>query len=52
MKFLLTILLGAVLGSAATFYYIYVNHADVGEQALMRDTLLTYAPFLEEYIGQ
>ena len=50
MKFLLTVLFGAVLGSAATFYYIYVNHADGTEQALMRDTLLTYAPFLEEYI--
>ncbi len=50
MKFLLTILLGAVLGSAVTFYYIYINHADGTEQALMRDTLLTYAPFLEEYI--
>ncbi|MEO1640141.1 MAG: hypothetical protein AAFU41_12955 [Pseudomonadota bacterium] len=52
MKFLLTVLLGAILGSAATFYYIYVNHADPTEQALMVDTLLTYAPFLEEYIGQ
>ncbi len=51
MKFLLTILLGAVLGSAATFYYIYVNHADVTEQALMRDTLTSYAPFLAEYIN-
>ncbi|MDP5361189.1 MAG: hypothetical protein NWP79_03445 [Paracoccaceae bacterium] len=51
MKFFLTILLGAVLGSAATFYYIYVNHADVAEQALMRDTLLAYAPFLAEYIN-
>ena len=51
MKFLLTILLGAVLGSAATFYYIYLYHADVTEQALMRDTLTTYAPFLEEYIN-
>ncbi|PJI91910.1 hypothetical protein BC777_0751 [Yoonia maricola] len=50
MKFLLTVLFGAILGSAATFYYIYVNHADGTEQALMRDTLLTYAPFLEEYI--
>ena len=50
MKFFLTILLGAFIGSAATFYYIYVNHADAAEQALMRDTLLTYAPFLEEYI--
>ncbi|MDA9980057.1 hypothetical protein N9E38_01305 [Yoonia sp.] len=51
MKFLLTILLGAILGSAATFYYIYVNHADVTEQTLMRDTLTTYAPFLAEYIN-
>jgi hypothetical protein len=51
MKFLLTILLGAVLGSAATFYYIYVNHADGTEQALMRNTLTSYAPFLEEYIN-
>ncbi|HEV8033473.1 hypothetical protein [Yoonia sp.] len=50
MKFLLTVLLGAILGSAATFYYIYVNHADGTEQALMRETLLAYAPFLEEYI--
>ncbi|MFO8125409.1 hypothetical protein [Yoonia sp.] len=50
MKFLLTILLGAFIGSAATFYYIYVNHADGAEQELMRSTLLTYAPFLEEYI--
>lgn len=51
MKFLLTILLGAILGSAATFYYIYVNHADVTEQALMRDTLTAYAPFLDEYVN-
>ena len=51
MKFLLTILLGAILGSAATFYYIYVNHADAAEQALMRDTLTTYLPFLEEYVN-
>ena len=51
MKFLLTVLLGAILGSAATFYYIYVNHADGTEQALMRETLLTYAPFLSEYIA-
>jgi len=50
MKFLLTVLLGAILGSAATFYFIYLNYADGTEQALMRDTLLTYAPFLEEYI--
>ena len=50
MKFLLTVLLGAILGSAATFYFIYLNDADGTEQALMRDTLLTYAPFLEEYI--
>ncbi len=50
MKFIMTVLLGAVLGSAATFYYIYVNHADPAEQELMRSTVLTYAPFLEEYI--
>ncbi|WP_341366083.1 hypothetical protein [Yoonia sp. BS5-3] len=50
MKFLLTLLLGAVLGAAGTLYYIYENHADATEQALMRDTLTTYAPFLEEYI--
>lgn len=50
MKFLLTILLGAIIGSAATFYYIYLNHADGTEQELMRSTLLDYAPFLEEYI--
>ncbi|MEJ6402158.1 hypothetical protein [Yoonia sp. 2307UL14-13] len=52
MKFLLTILLGAIIGSAATFYYIYSNHADPSEQALMRDTLTGYLPFLEEYINQ
>lgn len=52
MKFLLTILLGAVIGSAATFYYIYNNHADASEQALMRNTITTYAPFLEEYVNQ
>lgn len=52
MKFLFTILLGAVLGSAGTFYYIYNNHADATEQALMRDTLTTYLPFLEEYVNQ
>ncbi len=51
MKFLLTILLGAIIGSAATFYYIYLNHADAGEQALMRDTLTGYLPFLEEYVN-
>jgi len=51
MKFLLTILLGAILGSAATFYYIYVNQADGTEQALMRDTLTTYLPFLAEYVN-
>lgn len=50
MKFTLTILLGAIIGSAATLYYIYVNHADPAEQELMRTTLLNYAPFLEEYI--
>ena len=52
MKFLLTVLFGAILGAAGTLYYIYLNHADPSEQALMRDTLLTYAPFLEEYITQ
>lgn len=51
MKFLLTVLLGAILGSAATFYYIYVNHADPSEQELMRTTLVTYLPFLEEYVN-
>lgn len=51
MKFLLTILLGAILGSAGTFYYIYINHADGTEQALMRDTLTTYLPFLAEYVN-
>lgn len=51
MKTLIILLLGAILGSAATFYYIYVNHADIAEQALMRDTLTTYAPFLAEYIN-
>lgn len=50
MKFILTVLLGAVLGSAATFYYVYAYHADPTEQELMRTTLLTYAPFLQEYI--
>lgn len=52
MKFILTVLLGAILGSAGTFYYIYNNHADATEQALMRDTITTYAPFLEEYVNQ
>lgn len=51
MKFILTVLLGAVLGSAATFYYIYLNHADAGEQELMRTTLVTYLPFLAEYVN-
>ncbi len=51
MKSLIIMLAGAVLGSALTFYYIYVNHADVAEQALMRETLLNYAPFLAEYIN-
>ncbi len=51
MKFLLTVLLGAVLGSAGTFYYIYQNHADATEQALMRDTLTGYLPFLAEYVN-
>ena len=50
MKFLLTIILGAFLGSAGTFYYIYHNHADETEQQLMLTTLFNYAPFLEEYI--
>jgi len=50
MKFLFTIALGAILGSAGTFYYIYLNHADPTEQELMITTLLNYAPFLEEYI--
>ena len=51
MKSLIILLFVAVLGSAATFYYIYANHADETEQALMRDTLTTYAPFLEEYVN-
>ncbi|PUB19398.1 hypothetical protein [Yoonia sediminilitoris] len=51
MKFLLTVIFGMILGSAATFYYIYQNHADASEQALMRDTLTTYLPFMEEYIN-
>ncbi len=51
MKFLLTILLGAILGSAGTFYYIYENHADAGEQAQMRNVITTYAPFLSEYVN-
>ena len=51
MKFLLTILLGAILGSAATLYYIYLNYADGSEQALMRDTLTAYLPFLAEYVN-
>jgi hypothetical protein len=51
MKFLLTVLFGAILGSTATFYYIYANHADAAEQALMRETLTTYVPFLEEYVN-
>ena len=52
MKFLFTILLGAILGAAATLYWIYGNYADPSEQALMRDTLTTYLPFLEEYVNQ
>ena len=51
MKFLLTVLLGAILGAAATFYYVYLYHADPTEQALMRDTLVTYLPFLAEYVN-
>ena len=51
MKFLLTVLFGAFLGSAATFYYIYLNHADPTEQELIRTTLVTYLPFLEEYVN-
>lgn len=51
MKFLLTILLGAIIGAAGTLYYIYLNHADPSEQALMRDTITTYAPFLAEYVN-
>ncbi len=51
MKFLLTVLLGAILGSAATFYYIYLNHADTTDQELMRTTLVTYLPFLQEYVN-
>lgn len=50
-RFILTTLFGMVLGSAATLYYIYENHADTAEQAAMRGTLLTYAPFLEEYVN-
>ena len=52
MKFLLTIILGAILGAAGTLYWIYGNYADPSEQALMRDTLTTYLPFLEEYVNQ
>lgn len=52
MRFLLTTLFGAILGAAGTLYYIYLNHADAAEQALMVETLLRYAPFLAEYIGQ
>ena len=51
MKFILTLLLGAILGSAGTFYYIYENHADGSEQAQMRDTITTYLPFMDEYIN-
>ncbi|WP_375254901.1 hypothetical protein [Yoonia sp.] len=51
MKFLLTVIFGAILGSAATFYYIYVNHADPTEQELMRTTLTDYLPFLAEYVN-
>lgn len=51
MKFLLTVLLGAILGAAGTFYYIYLSHADLSEQALMRDTLTSYLPFLAEYVN-
>ena len=51
MKFFLTVLLGAILGAAGAFYYIYLYHADAGEQALMRDTITTYLPFLSEYIN-
>ncbi|WP_439155877.1 hypothetical protein [Yoonia sp.] len=50
-RFILTVLVGMVLGSGATLYYIYENHADPAEQTMMRDTLLNYAPFLEEYIA-
>ncbi|PRY80599.1 hypothetical protein CLV80_101454 [Yoonia maritima] len=52
MKFLLTVLLGAVLGAAGTLYYIYLYHADGSEQALMRNALTTYLPFLSEYINK
>ena len=51
MKFFLTVLLGAILGAAGAFYYIYLYHADASEQALMRDTITTYLPFLSEYIN-
>lgn len=51
MKFLLTVIFGAFLGSAGTFYYIYHNHADEAEQQLMLTTLFNYAPFLEEYLA-
>lgn len=50
-RFIFTVLIGMVLGSGATLYYIYENHADGAEQTMMRNTLLTYAPFLKEYIA-
>ncbi|MBE0413434.1 hypothetical protein [Yoonia sp.] len=50
IRFILTVLLGMVLGAGATLYYIYENHADASERAMMRSTLLDYAPFLEEYV--
>lgn len=49
-RFILTTLFGMILGSAATLYYIYENHADQAERDMMRGTLLTYAPFMEEYV--
>lgn len=51
MKFLLTVIFGMILGSVATFYFIYQNYADPTEQALMRDTVTNYLPFMAEYIN-
>ncbi|WP_296425842.1 hypothetical protein [Yoonia sp.] len=50
-RFILTILLGMILGAVLTLWFIYQNYADSSEQALMRDTLTTYLPFMSEYFN-
>ena len=50
MRALIWMMIGALLGSAATFWYFWDNYADAADRSQMHDLVTTFAPFMAEYL--